>query len=158
MNIQIDTNHSSNNQSPPARQIPQSNSHARSKANMTKPIAFIIGAGQNIGASTAKVLRSKGYRIALAARSLKPEDSTSETLHLTLDLSKPESVGPAFASLRKQWGEPSVVFYNGEHHVESDISLPCSSIDINPQPPPPTLPPPPTPSPPPSPTSPTTSQ
>jgi NAD(P)-dependent dehydrogenase (short-subunit alcohol dehydrogenase family) len=80
---------------------------------MTKPIAFIIGAGKNIGFSTAQVLRSKGYRVALAARSLKPEDSTGENLHLALDLSKPESVGPAFASLRKQWGEPSVVFYNG---------------------------------------------
>jgi hypothetical protein len=67
---------------------------------MTKPIAFIIGAGKNI---------------ALAARSLNPKDSTPETLHLALDLSKPEAVGPAFASLREQWGEPSVVFYNGEN-------------------------------------------
>ena len=81
---------------------------------MTKPIAFIIGAGKNIGLSTAAILQSKGYRIALAARSLKPEASTSETLHLTLDASKPHSVGPAFQSLREQWGEaPSVVFYNG---------------------------------------------
>jgi NAD(P)-dependent dehydrogenase (short-subunit alcohol dehydrogenase family) len=112
MNIHIDTTTLSSNLSP-TRQIPRSNSHARTKQNMTKPIAFIIGAGKNIGASTAKALRSQGYRIALAARSLKPEDSTSETLHLTLDLSKPESVGPAFASLRKKWGEPSVVFYNG---------------------------------------------
>lgn len=83
---------------------------------MTKPIAFIIGAGKNIGLSTAAILQSKGYRIALAARSLKPHDSTTETLHLALDLSKPEAVGPAFASLRKQWGEPSVVFYNGVYH------------------------------------------
>jgi NAD(P)-dependent dehydrogenase (short-subunit alcohol dehydrogenase family) len=82
---------------------------------MTKPIAFIIGAGKNIGLSTAAILQSKGYRIALAARSLNPKDSTPETLHLALDLSKPEAVGPAFASLREQWGEPSVVFYNGEN-------------------------------------------
>lgn len=80
---------------------------------MSKPIAFIIGAGKNIGASTAEVLHSKGYRVALAARSLKPEDSTSENLLLSVDLSKPESVALAFDSLRKQWGEPSVVFYNG---------------------------------------------
>jgi len=93
---------------------------------MNKPIAFIIGAGKNIGASTAQALQSKGYRIALAARSLKQEDSTSETLHLTLDLSKPDSVSPAFASLRKQWGEPSVVFYNGKgnrHHHQTNTIL-----------------------------------
>lgn len=80
---------------------------------MSKPIAFIIGAGQNIGAGVADSLQSKGYKIALAARSLKPEDSSSERLLLPVDLSGPESVAPAFASLRKQWGEPSVVFYNG---------------------------------------------
>lgn len=82
---------------------------------MSKPIAFIVGAGQRIGAGVADALQSKGYRIALAARSLKSEDSTGDRLHLPVDLSSPESVAPAFASLRKQWGEPSVVFYNGMH-------------------------------------------
>jgi len=87
---------------------------------MSKPIALIIGAGKNIGASTAKVLQTKGYRVALAARSLKPEDSTSDKLLLQVDLSDPETVSPAFASLRKQWGDPSVVFYNG---IRKDISF-----------------------------------
>ena len=82
---------------------------------MSKPIAFIIGAGKRIGAGAADVLQSKGYRVALAARSLKPEDSTSDRLLLPVDLSNTESIAPAFASLRKQWGEPSVVFYNGTH-------------------------------------------
>lgn len=80
---------------------------------MSKPIAFIIGFGKNIGTGTANALQSKGYRVALAARSLKPENSTPENLHLSIDLSNPDSVSPAFTSLRKQWGEPSVVFYNG---------------------------------------------
>lgn len=80
---------------------------------MSKPIAFIIGAGKNIGFSTATVLQSKGYRVALAARSLKQEDNTNDRLNLNVDLSNPESIGPAFTTLRKHWGEPSVVFYNG---------------------------------------------
>jgi NAD(P)-dependent dehydrogenase (short-subunit alcohol dehydrogenase family) len=80
---------------------------------MSKPIAFIIGAGKRIGAGAADVLQSKGYRVALAARSLKPEDSTSDRLHVPVDLSNVESITPAFVSLRKQWGEPSVIFYNG---------------------------------------------
>lgn len=80
---------------------------------MSKPIAFIIGAGKRIGASTAEAFRSKGYRIALAARSLKPEDSKGDNLFLSTDLSRPASIGEAFSSLRKQWGEPSVIMYNG---------------------------------------------
>lgn len=80
---------------------------------MSKPIAFIIGAGKNIGAGTADVLRSKGYRIALAARSLRHGDSKDSSLHLNLDLTKPDAVSNAFATIRKEWGEPSVVHYNG---------------------------------------------
>lgn len=110
---------------------------------MSKPIAFIIGAGKNIGLSTAATLQSKGYRIALAARSLNPKDSTTEILHLALDLSKPEAVGPAFASLREQWGEPSVVFYNGEKNRPEMTSpfLPSPLIDVDLQPPQLTTPP-----------------
>lgn len=93
---------------------------------MSKPIAFIIGAGQRIGAGVADALQSKGYRIALAARSLKSEDSTGDRLHLPVDLSSPESVAPAFASLRKQWGEPSVVFYNAAAVHFADPSHPLS--------------------------------
>lgn len=61
----------------------------------------------------ADALLSKGYRIALAARSVKPKDSTSDRLLIPVDLSNTDSIAPAFASLRKQWGEPGVVFYNG---------------------------------------------
>lgn len=89
---------------------------------MSKPIAFIIGAGKNIGAGVANVLQSKGYRVALAARSLKQEDSTSDKLHLSVDLSNPDSISPAFATLRKQWGEPSVVLYNGKRRQHSTLS------------------------------------
>jgi D-arabinose 1-dehydrogenase-like Zn-dependent alcohol dehydrogenase len=79
---------------------------------MSKPIALVLGAGKGIGASTAQMLRTKGYRVALAARSLKRSDE-ADTLHLTADLAKPESVTSLFSSLRESWGEPNVVFYNG---------------------------------------------
>jgi NAD(P)-dependent dehydrogenase (short-subunit alcohol dehydrogenase family) len=97
---------------------------------MSKPIAFIIGAGKNIGAGVANALQSKGYRIALAARSLKPEDSTSDRLLLPVDLSNAESIAPAFASLRKQWGEPSVVFYNGRHPHSQNPIIPSHHLDL----------------------------
>ncbi|KAK3116646.1 hypothetical protein LTR53_002760 [Teratosphaeriaceae sp. CCFEE 6253] len=79
---------------------------------MSKPIAFIIGAGKNIGASTATAFLNKGYRVALVARTVKPEESKDDTLQLVCDLTKPETVSSVFASLRQSWGEPSVVVYN----------------------------------------------
>ncbi|KAK1060372.1 hypothetical protein LTR74_011915 [Friedmanniomyces endolithicus] len=79
---------------------------------MSKPIAFIIGAGKNIGASTTKALQAKGYRVARAARTINPDDSKGDDLFLKCDLTKPETVSSLFAALRKSWGEPSVVIYN----------------------------------------------
>lgn len=99
---------------------------------MSKPIALIFGAGKRIGASTAEMLASKGYRVALAARSLKSQNSTEDSLHLTTDLSNPESVTSAFATLRKQWGEPSVVVYNAAaaHFTSPDDPTSVSNLDF----------------------------
>ena len=83
---------------------------------MASKIAIVFGAGKRIGASTAEMLARKGYKVALTARSLKSENNTDGTLHLVTDLSNPESISSAFATVRKQWGEPSVVIYNGSSH------------------------------------------
>ncbi|KAM0715756.1 hypothetical protein Q7P37_008270 [Cladosporium fusiforme] len=99
---------------------------------MSKPIAFIIGAGQRVGASTAEAFRSKGYRIALASRSLKPEDSTEDSLLLSADFTKPASISETFTSIRKQWGEPSVIVYNaaGAHFTAADDPAGTSISDF----------------------------
>ena len=65
---------------------------------MSKPVALIIGAGKNIGASTSRAFLEKGYRVALAARSVKPEESKDDTLQLAVDLSKPETISPLSVS------------------------------------------------------------
>jgi len=83
---------------------------------MASKIAIIFGAGKRIGASTVQMLVGKGYKVALTARSPKSENNREETLHLVTDLSDPESVASAFATVRKQWGEPNVVIYNGSSH------------------------------------------
>ncbi|KAF2149519.1 NAD(P)-binding protein [Myriangium duriaei CBS 260.36] len=80
---------------------------------MSKPIAFIIGAGKNIGASTDRLLRSKGYRVAQAARSLDVNDASEDSLRLKVDLASADSIKHAFEEIRSKWGEPNVVIYNG---------------------------------------------
>ena len=77
------------------------------------PVALILGAGSNIGQHVARAFASQGYKHALAARSLKEEDSTAEEMKICSDFSDPESVVKAFAKVEAQMGIPSVVVYNG---------------------------------------------
>ncbi|PPJ61365.1 hypothetical protein CBER1_09460 [Cercospora berteroae] len=79
---------------------------------MASKILLFIGSGANIGASTVKTFLAAGYKVAQASRSLKPEDSTEDNLHLVVDATKPESITKAFEETRKKLGEPNVVIYN----------------------------------------------
>lgn len=78
-----------------------------------KPIAIIFGSGKNIGAAAARAFSAKGYRVAQAARSLDTAKSDEDDLLFAVDLAKAGAVSEVFASVRKAWGEPSVVLYNG---------------------------------------------
>jgi len=78
------------------------------------PVVLILGAGANIGQSTAKVFASQGYKVALASRSTKESESTSEQLHIPTDLSNTNAVVNAFARVKSVFGAPSVVVYNGK--------------------------------------------
>lgn len=78
------------------------------------PIVLIIGAGPNIGQAVARNFASKGYQVALAARSVKEADSTDNQLNIPSDFSKTEDVVNAFAKVQKVFGIPSVVVYNGK--------------------------------------------
>ncbi|KAK5682527.1 hypothetical protein LTS10_005655 [Elasticomyces elasticus] len=97
---------------------------------MSKPIALILGAGKNIGASSTKAFQAKGYRVAQAARSLQPQDSTDNDLLLKCDLSKPELISSVFADVRKSWGEPSVVIYNAS---AAHFTFPDDAFNVSPE-------------------------
>lgn len=79
----------------------------------SSPVALILGAGANIGQNVGRAFAAKGYKIALAARSLKEDDSTSEQLHIKSDFSDPESISKIFAKVTSKFGTPHVVVYNG---------------------------------------------
>ncbi|OKL60157.1 hypothetical protein UA08_04903 [Talaromyces atroroseus] len=78
----------------------------------TSPVILILGAGPNIGQAVARTFASKGYKVALAARSLREEDSTDNHLHITSDFANPDDVVDAFTQTKKVLGIPSVVVYN----------------------------------------------
>lgn len=77
------------------------------------PVVLILGAGPNIGQAVARTFASKGYKVGLAARSLKGADSTENQLNIPSDLSKTDDVLNAFAKVKEVFGVPSVVVYNG---------------------------------------------
>ena len=79
---------------------------------MASRIAIVLGAGKNIGASTVDAFKHAGYKVAYASRSAaKTEDES--TMAVACDLLQPSAVNALFDTVRKTWGEPSVVVYNG---------------------------------------------
>lgn len=87
-------------------------------------VVLILGAGPNIGQAVARNFASKGYKVALASRSLKEADSTDTQLNISTDLTNTDDVVNAFTKVTKVFGIPSVVVYNGkqcipEHALES---------------------------------------
>ncbi|KAF2490641.1 hypothetical protein BU16DRAFT_596931 [Lophium mytilinum] len=76
------------------------------------PVVLILGAGPNIGQAVARTFASKGYKVAIASRSLKEADSTDNQLNIPSDFSKTDDVVNAFAKVNKVFGIPSVVVYN----------------------------------------------
>lgn len=86
----------------------------------TSPIILILGSGPNIGHHVARAFAAKGYKVALASRSLKEEGSNAEQVHISADLSDPHSVEGIFSKVKASLGVPSVVVYNGKH-------VPCGS-------------------------------
>lgn len=94
---------------------------------MASKIAIVLGAGPNIGAATIQTFKANGYKVAYASRSASSSDSASDNeLAIQCDLAKPASVTTLFEKVRKTWGEPNVVIYNGTfRHCRS------SALDID---------------------------
>ncbi|KAK6705232.1 hypothetical protein SNK03_009079 [Fusarium graminearum] len=76
------------------------------------PVILILGYGANIGQSVARKFSSQGYRVAVAARSVKEADSTDTQLNIPSDFTKTNDIVNAFDKVKKEFGTPSVVVYN----------------------------------------------
>ncbi len=81
---------------------------------MPSPVILILGAGPNIGHHVAKTFAAAGYKVAIAARSVKEAESTDRQLNIPSDFTRSDDVVNAFAKVRKVFGIPSVVVYNGK--------------------------------------------
>ena len=79
------------------------------------PVLFILGAGPKIGLSVGQAFAAKGYKVALAARSLTEGVGEDGFLRFKIDLANanPTEIQKAFAKVTEKFGIPSVVVYNG---------------------------------------------
>ncbi|GME34115.1 hypothetical protein GTA08_BOTSDO03268 [Neofusicoccum parvum] len=80
---------------------------------MSHPVLLILGAGPNIGQSTADAFAAKGYKVALVARGKEDGWGPNGELEIRGDLSDPETIPRVFSKVKSEFGHPSVVIYNG---------------------------------------------
>jgi NAD(P)-dependent dehydrogenase (short-subunit alcohol dehydrogenase family) len=80
---------------------------------MSTPVLLVLGAGSKIGLSVANAFATKGYKVALAARSMQDGVGEDGYLRLQLDLSNPGKIQNAFTKVKAEFGVPTVVVYNG---------------------------------------------
>ncbi|KAF2163549.1 hypothetical protein M409DRAFT_26162 [Zasmidium cellare ATCC 36951] len=99
---------------------------------MTSRIAILLGAGANIGAATIQTFKSNGYKVAYASRSVSNSKASDNDPAIQCDLAKPTSVSSLFETVRKTWGEPSVVIYNAysHHNTKPEDSLDVTTEDF----------------------------
>ncbi|KAF9534371.1 hypothetical protein CPB83DRAFT_879583 [Crepidotus variabilis] len=76
-------------------------------------VAFIIGAGSNIGDAVAAKLREQDYKVALGSRNPKVDGKAKgHYFPVKVDAQSKESVLAAFESVSKELGPVNVVVYN----------------------------------------------
>jgi NAD(P)-dependent dehydrogenase (short-subunit alcohol dehydrogenase family) len=87
--------------------------------------ALIVGAGDGLSASLARLFRSNGMRVMLAAR--KPDKletlaKQTEAMVVACDASDPADVQRMFASADDNIGTPDVVVYNPSARVRGPVT------------------------------------
>lgn len=102
-------------------------------------VVLILGAGPRVGASVAEHFLNNGYKVAVASRSGKAADTTSELSGFKADFADPNSIAPLFDAVKTQLGAPpSIVVYNAAGmspppEKDSVLSIPAESVakDLN---------------------------
>ena len=73
---------------------------------------LFLGAGANVGASSIALFKSKGYKVASVARTIRDEVKAHSDLVLTADFSDPSVLKGVFENVEKELSVPNVVIYN----------------------------------------------
>lgn len=81
----------------------------------SKPVAFLLGYGPNLGQAIARKFKEGGFSVAVAARKLDVEAVKEQGyLDVHVDLANVDSIRKAFDRVGKELGPATAVIYNGE--------------------------------------------
>lgn len=82
-----------------------------------KPVAIILGYGDNIGSAVAQKFKEEGFNVAVASRTLDPDALRAQGyLGITVDLVRVDDIAKTFSTVEAEYGPASVVIYNGRSH------------------------------------------
>jgi NAD(P)-dependent dehydrogenase (short-subunit alcohol dehydrogenase family) len=98
--------------------------------NSSDEISLIIGAGDGLSASLARLLAREGMKIGLVARNtekLKSLCDEIDAVSFACDVSQPAAVKKLFAQVDAQLGAPTVVVYNPSFRTRGAL------VDLNPE-------------------------
>ena len=87
--------------------------------------ALIVGAGDGLSASLARLFQASGMRVMLAARNIDKLETLAhqtEAMTVACDASDPASVQKMFATADNKIGTPDVVVYNPSARVRGPVS------------------------------------
>ncbi len=76
-------------------------------------MAFIIGAGANVGIGVADTLKENGYKVAIGNRNAKLKATDDDYFPVQVDAANKESIFSAFDTVTKALGPVNVVIFNG---------------------------------------------
>lgn len=82
---------------------------------VSKPVAFIIGYGANVGPAVARKFKSEGFNVAVSARKI-DEAAVKEEGYLGIkaDFADVDAIRKAFDRLESELGPAAAIVYNGE--------------------------------------------
>jgi len=87
--------------------------------------ALIIGAGEGLSASLARLLAVEGIKVALAARNVEKLKSLTDeidALAFPCDVAEPDSIAALFNQVDQHLGSPDIVVYNPSFRTRGAIS------------------------------------
>ena len=88
-------------------------------------IALIVGSGPGLSASLARLFKTEGMKVALAARNVKKLDGLVKEIDgraYACDASSPTDVKKLFQSVSQDLGDPNLVVYNASGRVRGPVT------------------------------------
>lgn len=94
----------------------------------SKPVAFLLGYGPNLGQAIARKFKEGGFSVAVAARKLDVNAVKEQGyLDVHVDLANVDSIRKAFDRVGKELGPATAVIYNAFSYTNVDANDPLAN-------------------------------